>query len=139
MQKMNSPTVAQLEDTIEAFANLGLKVMITELDIDVLPGDRRSLSADISRNVASQPGLNPYTNGLPAAVQQALGARYAEIFGVFIKHRSKISRVTFWGVADGDSWLNYWPVRGRTNYPLLFDRGYQPKPAFYSVIKTVER
>jgi len=42
--------------------------------------------------------------------------------------------VTFWGVADGDSWLNNWPMKGRTNYPLLFDRAGQTKPAFDAII-----
>ena len=42
----------------------------------------------------------------------------------------------FWGVADGDSWLNNWPMKGRTNYPLLFDRLGQPKPALEAVIDT---
>jgi len=57
------------------------------------------------------------------------------LFGVFLKHRGVIARVTFWGVTDGDSWLNNWPVKGRTNYPLLFDRAAQPKPAFDAVIR----
>ncbi len=62
--------------------------------------------------------LNPYTNGLPDAVQQQLAQRYADLFSVFLKHRDSISRVTFWGVTDGDSWLNDWPVPGRTAYPF---------------------
>jgi endo-1,4-beta-xylanase len=65
-------------------------------------------------------------------MQRALADRYAELFKVFMKHRGTITRVTFWGVGDGDSWLN----RGRNNYPLLFDRNYQPKPAFDAVIAT---
>jgi endo-1,4-beta-xylanase len=44
--------------------------------------------------------------------------------------------VTFWGVTDADSWLNNWPVRGRTSYPLLFDRNCHPKLAFAAVIRT---
>jgi len=73
----------------------------------------------------------------PDEIQQALAKRYAELFTVFQKHREVIDRVTFWGVADADSWLNNWPIKRRTNYPLLFDRSGQPKPAFYSVINTV--
>jgi len=46
-----------------------------------------------------------------------------------------MSRVTFWGVTDRDSWLNNWPVPGRTSYPLLFDRNGKPKPAFEAVIE----
>jgi endo-1,4-beta-xylanase len=64
-----------------------------------------------------------------------LARRYADLFGVFVKYRGVISRVTFWGVTDGDSWLNNWPVRGRTAYPLLFDRNGQPKPAFQAVVR----
>ena len=53
-----------------------------------------------------------------------------------MKHHADMERVTFWGVTDAGSWLNDWPVRGRTNYPLLFDRASQPKPAFISVLET---
>lgn len=134
--KMDWPTLQQLDDTIQSFSALGLKVMITELDLDVLPPATRSRSAEVSMNFAPRAGLNPYTNGLPEAVQQQLAQRYADLFGVFVKHHNSISRVTFWGVTDGDSWLNNWPVRGRTAYPLLFDRRSQPKPAFAAVLRT---
>jgi endo-1,4-beta-xylanase len=83
-----------------------------------------------------QAKLNPYTNGLPDAVQQELAKRYADLFTVFVKHHDSVSRVTFWGVTDGDSWLNGWPVRGRTAYPLLFNRDGKPKPAFNAVLQT---
>jgi len=131
--KMDWPSMQQVEDTIVAFAKLG-KVMITELDVDVLPAATRSQAAEVSMNVELQAKLNPYTNALPDSIQQALAKRYANLFAVFLKHRDAISRVTFWGVTDGDSWLNYWPVKGRTAYPLLFDRNCQPKPAFDAVI-----
>ena len=89
-------------------------------------------------NIELKAKLNPYTNGLPDDVQQALAKRYADLFAVYLKHADKISRVTFWGVTDGDSWLNNWPVRGRTAYPLLFDRNCQPKPAFDAVIRIAQ-
>lgn len=84
----------------------------------------------------NDPSLNPYVNGLPDSVQQQLAKDYQALFNLFLKHKDKITRVTFWGVNDGQSWLNDWPVRGRTNYPLLFDRQFMPKPAFYKVIET---
>ena len=115
--RMDWPTPAQQDSTIAAFAALGVHVMITELDIDVLP-----------------PNLNPYLDSLPDSVQAALARRYAALFAVYLRHADAITRVTFWGVSDGDSWLNNWPVRGRTNYPLLFDRQHRPKPAFDAVI-----
>ncbi|HST22061.1 MAG TPA: endo-1,4-beta-xylanase [Blastocatellia bacterium] len=132
--KMDWPSVEQQDATIAAFGKLGVKVMITELDIDVLPAASQHRGADITLNVELQAKLNPYANGLPDSVQQALAKRYADLFGVYLKHRDVITRVTFWGVADGDSWLNYWPVKGRTSYPLLFDRDGKPKPAFDAVI-----
>ena len=134
--KMDWPTVGQQDRTITTFASLGIKVNITELDIDVLPRPAPGSSADISQNFELRAQLNPYAQGLPDSVQQALARRYAELFAVFQKHREVIDRVTFWGVTDGDSWLNGWPVRGRTSYPLLFDRAGQPKPAFGAVIRT---
>ena len=66
-------------------------------------------------------------------MQARLAQRYADIFRVFLKHRALVARVTFWGVTDATSWLNDFPIRGRVNYPLLFDRQGQPKPAFKAV------
>jgi endo-1,4-beta-xylanase len=134
--KSNWPTTMQLDQTIEDFAQASVKVNITELDLDVLPPPTSSHAADITMNFALQAKLNPYTNGLPDSVQQNLAKRYADLFAVLVKHHKDVNRVTFWGVTDADSWLNDWPVRGRTAYPLLFDRNCQPKPAFDAVIKT---
>lgn len=128
------PAVDQMDAAISDFARLGVKVAISELDIDVLPPATRRQTADVTVSIQQNAALNPYVNGLPASVQQQLAKRYAELFGVFLKHRDVINRVTFWGVTDGDSWRNDWPVRGRTSYPLLFDRAGQPKPAFDAVI-----
>ncbi|MDZ7261064.1 MAG: endo-1,4-beta-xylanase [candidate division KSB1 bacterium] len=126
-----------LESSILAFSQLGLQVMITELDITVLPfPDPALIGADISRTFQWQKKLNPFPQVLPDSMQVVLAHRYAEVFRLFVKHRDKISRVTFWGVQDGQSFRNYWPISGRRDYPLLFDRQYQPKPAFYAVIKS---
>ena len=121
-----------IEESILQYAALGLKVMFTELDLEVLP--RNFEGADVSERMVSNEQSNPYVNGLPDAVQQQLAADYEALFRLFLKHKDKVTRVTFWGVNDGQSWLNNWPVRGRTSYPLLFDRNNQPKPAFNRVI-----
>lgn len=134
--KMDWPSTNQVDETISAFAHLGVKVMITELDVDLLPAATDSDAAEVSMNVAGSDKLNPYARGLPNAVQQQLAQRYADLFCVFVAHRGEVTRVTFWGVTDGDSWLNDWPVRRRTSYPLLFDRKCEPKPAFTAVIHT---
>lgn len=137
--KLDWPSVAQEDSTIAAFAALGVKVMITELDVDVLPAVGNNRGADIAFNAELQDRLNPYRAGLPDSVQQQLAARYAELFAVYLKHARTVSRVTFWGVADGDSWLNDWPVRGRTSYPLLFDRNGNPKPAFDAIVRVARQ
>lgn len=127
------PTAEQEDATISAFAALGIKVAISELDIDVLPR-RGGPTADVSLKIEQDTALNPYASRLPDSVQQQLATRYADLFRVYLKHRDTVERVTFWGVTDGDSWLNNWPVQGRTNYPLLFDRKGQPKPAYNAVL-----
>ncbi|MBX7172199.1 MAG: endo-1,4-beta-xylanase [Pyrinomonadaceae bacterium] len=132
------PKIEQLETTIKEFAKLG-KVMVTELDIDVLPSPNGFSGAEITANFELQEKLNPYKKGLPEEIQQQQANRYGEIFKVFLKFKKNISRITFWGVTDGDSWKNGFPVRGRTNYPLLFDREWKPKLAYNSVIQITEK
>lgn len=131
---MDYPELEEAEASIEAFAALGVKVMITELDLTVLPKASRNTEADVSQSYQRQEQLDPYKDGLPEAKQKELAKRYAEVFALYLKHADKISRVTFWGVQDGNSWRNYWPVRGRTDYPLLFDRECKPKAAFDAVV-----
>lgn len=131
--RLDWPTIEEQDATIKAFGNLGLKVAITELDVDVLPAALKSNTADVSAKADVFPELNPYASGLPDNVEQALAKRYADLFGVFLKNSDVVKRVTFWGVTDADSWKNDWPVKGRTNYPLLFDRGGKPKSAFDAV------
>lgn len=133
--RMDWPSPAQQDSTIDAFAKIGFKVMITELDVDVLPRATRAPGADLAVTAEAHAALNPYTGGLPDSLQQALARRYAELFASYVRHRGTVTRVTFWGVTDRDSWLNNWPVRGRTSYPLLFGRDGRPKPAFTAVIQ----
>jgi endo-1,4-beta-xylanase len=133
--RMDWPTLEQQDATIRAFKELGIKVAITELDVDVLPRAIRAGTADVNSRVTADPKLNPYTDGLPEEIQRALAKRYSDLFGVYLRHKDVLNRVTFWGVTDRDSWLNGFPVRGRTNYPLLFDREYNPKPAFFAVVE----
>ncbi len=133
------PTLDQQDATISEFAKLGIKVNITEFDISVLPDPEGFSGDEVTLDFAIREKLNPYQKSLPGKVQKNLAERYAKLFGIFLKHRSDISRVTFWNVTDGDSWLNNFPVRGRTNYPLLFDRQGKPKPAFDAVIQSARR
>jgi endo-1,4-beta-xylanase len=135
---LDSPSIEEIEESILAYSALGLKISITELDIDVLPGPDGISGAEISQNAELRAELDPYTGGLPDSLSTALAQRYADIFALFYKHRDVIDRVTFWGVNDGDSWKNGFPVRGRTNYPLLFDRNNKRKAA-YDAIMAIEK
>ena len=131
--KLTTPTAIQVDSAIRAFAAIGVKVNVTELDIDLLPPATRNTGADVSMRAGPAPNLNPYTAGLPDSMQVKLARRYEDLFRVYLANKDAIDRVTFWGVADGDSWLNGWPVPGRTSYPLLFDRQLGKKPAYDAV------
>jgi endo-1,4-beta-xylanase len=135
---LSTGTAADEEAAIEELSAAGVKVAITELDIDVLPA-ASGQTADVGVKIQENAKLNPYSKGLPREVQQQLTKRYADLFAVFWKHRDVLNRVTFWGTTDKTSWLNNWPVRGRTSYPLLFDRQGKPKPAFYAVLKVARK
>lgn len=138
--RIENPPLAETEKAIKEFSALGLKVMITELDMGVLPS--RYQGADISRVETMTPEqvavMNPYTKGLPAEVAEVHAKKLREAFELFNKYRDVIGRVTLWGVDDGHSWLNGFPIRGRTDYPLLFDRELKPKPAFFEIQKAVK-
>jgi endo-1,4-beta-xylanase len=131
---INHLPLKDIEESILEFSALGIDVMFTELDLSVLPNPRDIVGADVNQRAEYEAKLNPYTKGLPDSIQGALAKGYEDIFRLFLKHKDKISRVTFWGVDDGQSWLNGFPIRGRTNYPLLFDKEFKPKPAFYKVM-----
>lgn len=137
--QLNSPSIDEIEKSIIAFSNLGLKVAITELDVSVLPNPWELQGAEISQKFENTPKMNPYPKSLPDSIQTKLAERYESIFKLFLKHKDKISRVTFWGVHDRQSWLNDWPIKGRTNYPLLFDANLKHKKAFDAVIKLKEK
>ncbi|MEI6431836.1 MAG: endo-1,4-beta-xylanase, partial [bacterium] len=135
--RMDNPDLTEVETAIKEFGALGLKVMITELDMGVLPS--RYQGADISTIERMTPEqvsvMNPYTKGLPETVAEQQAERYRQAFDIFLRHKEVIGRVTLWGVRDSDSWLNNFPVRGRTEHALLFDRSGAPKPAFFSIQK----
>lgn len=135
---MEYPSLTEYEAAINAYAGAGVKVMITEFDMSALPSPRQNVGANVADVEAYRQEVNPYTNGLPDSVATAWNNRMMEFFDLFLRHSDKISRVTMWGVADGDSWKNDFPMRGRTDYPLLFDRNHQPKPIVALIIERAE-
>lgn len=136
------PSLEDIENSIIAYAELGVKVMFTELDVTALPNPWDLEGAEVSQDYEKYEGdetLNPYPDNLPNSVQEKLAQRYEDIFKLFLKHEDKISRVTFWGVNDGQTWLNNWPIKGRMNHPLLFDREFRPKKAYHRVLDLKSR
>lgn len=127
-------TIKDFEDSILAYSKLGLRISLTELDIDVLPSVWNLPVAEVSTRFEYKPERDPYIKGLPKDIDKKLAKAYESLFKILIKHREKIDRVTFWGVSDDASWLNNFPIAGRTNYPLLFDREHQPKSAYFRLL-----
>ncbi len=122
------------EDSILAYSALGLKIHLTELDIDVLPSVWNLPVAEISTRFEYKPERDPYIKGLPKEIEEKLAKAYEALFKILVKHRDKVDRVTFWGVSDDASWLNDFPIKGRTNYPLLFDRQHAPKAPYFRLM-----
>jgi len=137
---LDYPKTKYIEDAIDAYAACGVKVMITELDVDVLPLTKEGQI--VGQGMADKQFqleefktyLDPYQKGLPDSMQKVLANRYAELFSIFYKRKDKITRVTVWGLHDGMNWKNDYPIPGRTNYPSLWDRKRQPKPALNAVL-----
>jgi len=137
----------EFEASIEAFYEAGARIHISELEVDVLPPAPLSveqvepevmpaLTQEDVHKVESTPesmNIDPFKAGLPEDTALRLKERYAEIFNILIKHKDKIDRVTFWGATDDDSWKNDFPVVGRVNHPLLFDRSLNKKSAYDGV------
>jgi endo-1,4-beta-xylanase len=132
---IDGPTIEEFEKSIEAFAALGVKVMITELDMTVLKMPDPSVGAEVSASFEYKQELNPYVDGLPDSINTIYEQRYLDFFKLFLKHQDKITRVTLWGVNDSNSWKNDWPIFGRTDYCLLFDRQNQAKPVVAKIIE----
>lgn len=121
-----------LEKTLAAMQAMKVKVVVSELDIDVIPRGRWWANKGAEREVLSR--YNPYADGCPPEVLQRQAEQYARLFRLFSKYADTIVRVSFWNLHDGESWLNDFPWK-RVNHPLLFDRERQPKPAYGAVMR----
>ena len=133
---LDYPLLEELEECFASYSTLDVPLMVTELEMDILPRPDNYTGAEITRSIAMGEKMNPYPDSLPDSMQKMLANRYADFFRIFGRYHQHISRITFWGVYDGQSWRNNWPIPGRSAYPLLFDDQLKPKPAFYSVIRT---
>jgi endo-1,4-beta-xylanase len=131
---LDTPTLAEYEKAILDYAANGIKVNVTEMEISALPSPWGT-SANVSDKVEYEAKMNPYTAGLPENVKTEWENRYLDFFRLFLKHQDKIRRVTLWGTTDAQSWKNDFPVKGRTDYPLLFDRNNKAKPIVEKIIQ----
>lgn len=132
------PDLKEYEETMKALIGAGVKINISELDVNMLPNPESFSGADINQKYAGDPKMNPYINGLPKQAEQLFKERYMSFFRLYYKYKEHIDRVCTWGITDNSSWLNDWPIKGRTNYPLLFDRKYKAKPVVEDIIKLFE-
>lgn len=121
---LTTPDEATLRESIAKYASLGLKIQITELDVSIYPPEKeqRTRRADES-------------DAFTAEKEQQQLEQYKMFFKVFRENKNVVTGVTFWNVSDKHSWLDNFPVRGRKNYPLLFDKELKPKKAYWEVIK----
>ena len=125
---INEPSEEELTNTIKKFAALGLKIQVTELDISVYNKEH---------NARERKAEDTNTDFTPDK-ENAQVEMYKRCFKVFEKYKKQITGITFWNISDRSSWLDNFPVRGRKDYPLLFDKNLQPKKAFWEVIKTAK-
>jgi GH35 family endo-1,4-beta-xylanase/lysophospholipase L1-like esterase len=134
--ELGEDSIPQLRQTFDELKKLNIKVVVSELDIDVVTRSR--WWADNGKHRDELAKYNPYKDGLPIEIQQKQIQQYVELFKLFGEYSDLIVRVSFWNLHDGQSWLNYFPWN-RVNYPLLFDRDRRPKPVFdavYNALRT---
>ena len=111
----------EIERAIESYRALKLRISITELDVSVTG----TAGGQLGRGQAA---AEPPSPDLLAAQADA----YGKLFAIFLRHRTAIDRVTFWGLNDRRSWR-------RSRHPLPFDADYQPKPALQAIVDAVAR
>jgi len=132
--ELGEDVIPQLRETFDALRKLGIKVVVSELDIDVLPRSRWGADNGKYRDELARD--DPYNDGLPDEIGRKQAEQYAALFQLFDEYSDLIERVSFWNLHDGESWLNDFPWH-RVNYPLRFDRHLRPKSAFDAVYATL--
>lgn len=117
---ITKPTLEATETSFKKLKAAGVHILITEWDISILPSPYDG--ANVSANFAYSKEMDPYRDGVPDSVQQKWNKRVLDMFGLFLKYNDVVDRVTVWGLNDAGTWLNGFPIRGRKDYPVLFDR-----------------
>ena len=136
---LNHPSLDKVEYWLRKISEANISLHITELDVSVLPNAWKHRGASVEDRFDLAQEFNPYPNYIPSSKLKQQAKRYKSLFKLFLKYSHTIERVTFWGVWDGNSWRNYLPMKGRTDYPLLFDRSFKPKPAYFMLRDLVRK
>ncbi|MFJ5761447.1 endo-1,4-beta-xylanase [Neobacillus sp. NPDC093182] len=113
-----NPSLEDIRTAIERYVSLGLKLHLTELDVSVF-------NFEDKRTDLTEPTHE---------MLELQAERYHQVFQLLRQYRNHITSVTFWGAADDYTWLSDFPVRGRKNWPFLFDENHQPKESFWKVV-----
>ncbi len=113
-----TPSVKEIEETIELYNKLGLQVIITEMEVSLFKFDERE------HKIISPELLEQQAN------------RYFEVFECFKRASQKgyLKNVVLWGILDEDGWKNNFPVPKRNDPALLFEKKGLVKPAFTKII-----
>ena len=136
---LNHPSLDKVEYWLRKISEANIPLHITELDVSVLPNAWKHRGASVEDRFDLAQEYNPYPNYIPSSKLKQQAKRYKSLFKLFLKYSHTIERVTFWGIWDGNSWRNYLPMKGRTDYPLLFDRSFKPKPAYFVLRDLVKK
>ena len=121
---INEPSEQQLDSTLGRFAELDLKVQVTELDVSVYPKEHN----------AREKKAEDYDTVFTAEKESRQIEMYEICFRIFRKYKKVLTGITFWNISDRHSWLDNFPVKGRKDYPLLFDKNLKPKKAYWQVV-----
>jgi endo-1,4-beta-xylanase len=114
-----NPSLEDIRTAIERYASLGLKLHLTELDVSVFNHEDK-------RTDLTEP---------TPEILELQAERYHQVFQLLREYRDSITSITFWGAADDYTWLSDFPVKGRKNWPFLFDENHQPKDSFWKVVQ----
>jgi endo-1,4-beta-xylanase len=121
---IHDPSEKNLREAFDAYSKLGVDVQITELDVSIYPWEKDQ-----------RPRREGEKDELTPELEAKQTAFYKMAFDAMREHNKAITAVTFWNVSDRSTWLDNYPVRGRKNYPLLFDVNLKPKKVYWEVVR----
>jgi endo-1,4-beta-xylanase len=130
---LDTPSLETTETSFKKLKAAGVHILITEWDISILPSPYSG--ANVSAHFGYSTEMDPYREAVPEPIQQKWNKRILDMFGLFLKYNEIVDRVTVWGLNDAGTWLNNFPIRGRKDYPVLFDRNNKRKPVVDEMIK----